>query len=424
MIVLANARVFDGERVHEDGLLDVAVEADRIVAVDAGIAERDGVDRIDLGGGWLMPGLIDTHLHSTYVAELDVYLRNGVTSIRYAGNPPGTVEQLTETVARDGLPAPRILTCGPMLDSSPLSYPDYSVRVDTVEEMKRAGASLLEAGVDGFIVVQHVTQALLAALVEIARPAQLPVVGQIWRMDASEAAAAGISQLDNTSRIFASRLLASNETPTDVAARIDVMRRAWMDVDWEQTARLIAAMVEMDVFYCPTFVRLQWVAGLEPGTVRTLEADRDASAFNEEAHETWATKVAVGQRPAKDERVRDEWARAYEAMLEWVRRFTAEGGQLVVGTDTQFGGIMLHHEVANLRDAGLSSLEILRAVTRNSGRALGEHTSTGQVKPGWLADLLVIEGDPRVNPVALRQPSLVMVGGRVVVNREHEVAAR
>ena len=418
MIVLGNARVFDGERANADELLDVAVEGDRIAAVDAGLAQGEVAERIDLAGAWLMPGLIDAHLHSTFAAELDVYLRNGVTSIRYAGNPPGTIEQLRETVARDGLRTPRILTCGPMLDSSPLSYPGYSVRVDTVEEVESAAAALVEAGVDGFIVVQHVGPDLLAALVRIARPLELPVVGQIWRMDASEAAAAGISQLDNTSRIVASPVLASNATPADVASRIAVLRRAWMDVDWEQTARLIADMVAMDVSYCPTFVRLQWVAGLGPGTLTSLQADRDASAFDAEAHETWAVKVAVGQQAAEDEQqLRDEWAHAYEAMLEWVRRFREAGGQLVVGTDTQFGGIMIHHELANLRDAGLSSLEVLQAATRNSGRALGERTRTGRVKAGWLADLVVIEGDPRADLATLRDPSLVMVGGQVVVNR-------
>jgi hypothetical protein len=423
VIVLSNARVFDGESAH-NGLLDVAIEAERIVAIDAGLAHAEDADRIDLDGAWLMPGLVDAHLHSTFVAELDVYLRNGVTSIRYAGNPSGSVEQLRGAITSGGLRAPRILTCGPMLDSSPLSYPDYSVRVDTVEEMERAGASLLESGVDGFIVVQHVTPPLLAALVKIARPAGIPVVGQIWRMDASEAARAGISQLDNTSRVLSSPVLASEVTPADVAARIALMRQAWLEVDWEQTARLIAEMVERGVSYCPTFVRLQWVAGLGPGRLASLEADRDASAFDRESFETWAMKVAVGQQPVeREQRVRDDWARAYEAMLEWVRRFAAAGGQLVVGTDTQFGGIMLHYELANLREAGLSSVELLRVATRNSGRALGEHTRTGQVKRGWLADLLVTESDPRTDLATLRSPSLVMVGGEIALNR-HQVIAR
>lgn len=419
VIVLSNARVFDGERVVADRLVDVAIEGDRIVAIDSGLAHQDGVDRIELAGSWLMPGLIDAHLHSTLVPELDVYLRNGVTSIRFAGNPPGTVEHLRGTISSERLRAPRILSCGPMIDSSPLSYPEYSVRVDTAEEMERAAQSLLEQGVDGFIVVQHVSQPLLAALANFARPHRLPVIGQVWRMDASEAAVAGISQLDNTSRIIASPMLESaGDRPPDVASRIALLRKAWLHVDWALTSRLIDDMVTRGVAYCPTFVRMQWVAEMDPCTLAGLEADRDASVFDRSAHEAWAAKVAVGQQEGRNEvETRDEWGRAYEAMLEWVRRFVAAGGRLVVGTDTQFGGIMLHHELANLRDAGLSSLDVLRVATQSSGLALGERMQTGQLKPGWLADLIVIDGDPREDLSTLRDPSLVMVGGEVVVDR-------
>ena len=44
---------------------------------------------------------------------------------------------------------------------------------------------------------------------------------------------------------------------------------------------------------------------------------------------------------------------AYEKRLEWIRRFHALGGTVVVGTDMQFGGIMVHEELRQLEAAGL-----------------------------------------------------------------------
>ena len=424
-VLIRNSRLFDGERVPS-GLYDVLIEQGRVASIGKGLSLVAGGSELDRDGAWLMPGLIDTHIHSTIPSELPVYLRNGVTTIRYAGNPPGSVEALRREVEAHHLSAPRIHTCGPMLDAAPLSYPSYSVQVDTPGEMREVAQQLAVAGVDALIVVQHITVPLLEAAVTVAREHEIPVVGQIWAMNATEASRAGINQLDNTSRILESPVLArrGGRDQATVADRIALMRQAWLDVDWTQTEAHIAAMVDAQVIYCPTLVRVQWVAGLEPGTLESLQADRDADAFDADAHAQWREKVSVGQTTEDTKVVREEWRRASENMLEWIARFHTAGGMLAAGSDTQFGGIMLHHELRNLQAAGLSNLDVLRAATSISGRALGLRTPTGRLTVGALADLILLPSDPTLDLGALRDPSLVIVGGCVVLEREVEAQER
>src|SRR3984885_6843437 len=71
-IALTNVRVFDGERLGEPAT--VVVNGDRIGEDPAGARTQDG------GGGVLLPGLIDCHVHLTDDATLAALARQGVTT--------------------------------------------------------------------------------------------------------------------------------------------------------------------------------------------------------------------------------------------------------------------------------------------------------------------------------------------------------
>ena len=71
MLVLENARVFDGTNPDCVDGMSVAVEDGVIREVSAGRIAGDSVRRIDVGGRTLMPGLIDLHIHA-YASDIDV----------------------------------------------------------------------------------------------------------------------------------------------------------------------------------------------------------------------------------------------------------------------------------------------------------------------------------------------------------------
>jgi imidazolonepropionase-like amidohydrolase len=91
------------------------------------------------------------------------------------------------------------------------------------------------------------------------------------------------------------------------------------------------------------------------------------------------------------------------------------GVRILLGTD---GGVLPHgrnaEEALALRDAGLPPLEVLRAGTRYAAEAFRLADSLGAVRRGMVADLVALDGDPLKDLAVLRKPRLVMVRGSIV----------
>jgi imidazolonepropionase-like amidohydrolase len=70
----------------------------------------------------------------------------------------------------------------------------------------------------------------------------------------------------------------------------------------------------------------------------------------------------------------------------------------------------------NLRDAGMSALDVIRAITVNAAEVLGWQDRIGAVEPGKFADLVAVAGDPTGDITELERVRFVMKDGRVVRN--------
>ncbi len=103
-------------------------------------------------------------------------------------------------------------------------------------------------------------------------------------------------------------------------------------------------------------------------------------------------------------------------MTEVIRRFHEQGGTIALGNDYPLGvtkpGIPFG-EMEHLSDAGLNSMEIIIAGTRNSAEICGHGDELGTLEPGKLADLIVIDGNPIDNLEHLNNLILVMIDGRI-----------
>jgi cytosine/adenosine deaminase-related metal-dependent hydrolase len=415
-LVIDGATLIDGSGAPPvpDAVVVIQDDHIRYAGPRRELAAPPSARRITASGKTVVPGLIDLHNHSTFDADMRVYLKNGVTTIRFAGLNQDAVVRLRERASRAEVTAPRILSCGPMLDRTPPAYPKWTSPVDTPAEAAATARRLLtEERVEALLVTQQITPELMRPIVDVAHEFGRPVVGQIWHTDGREAAELGIDQLDNSSRIFASREYPKARLLSyrSIAERLALLARGWMAIDWELTAPIMEAMVSHGVSYCPTLVVHQNQAGVG---LRELEADRDyRTMYGEAERREWAAFIdyVQGTWTAEDQRC---MAVATEQRIEWMRRFHAMGGTLVVGVDMQFGGIMLHRELQNLAAAGLSPLEVIAAATGRSARELGIGDSLGTIEAGKLADLLVINGNPMDDLAALRDIDRVLKDGQIL----------
>jgi imidazolonepropionase-like amidohydrolase len=90
----------------------------------------------------------------------------------------------------------------------------------------------------------------------------------------------------------------------------------------------------------------------------------------------------------------------------------ASGVPVVAGTDGS--GIELVHELEIYVQAGFTPAEALAAATIVPARLVGREVTTGSIKPGKAADLVLVEGDPSRRVGDLRQTRIVMLDGKLL----------
>ena len=101
-----------------------------------------------------------------------------------------------------------------------------------------------------------------------------------------------------------------------------------------------------------------------------------------------------------------------------LKELAVEGINISLGTDA--GNIGTHHassfyeEISDMKKAGLSNLQIIQSATINPIRALGKESELGSIEVGKKADLVILSKNPIDDIAALEQVSFVVKGGHLI----------
>ncbi|MEO8541636.1 MAG: hydrolase, partial [bacterium] len=123
-LFIQNATLFDGASANSLPATSILISEGRIAAVGsaAQLVAPDGAEVIDGTGKFVIPGLIDMHVHvelSGGEDALAAWLGTGVTTIRDVGASPEGLLPLRDAVAAGDQVGPRIFSYGPLLDGVP-----------------------------------------------------------------------------------------------------------------------------------------------------------------------------------------------------------------------------------------------------------------------------------------------------------------
>ena len=384
----------------------VLVEGDRISTVSREPLDAPaGTTRIDGRGRYLIPGLMDMHIHlaggraregpneQAGIRALHGFIYSGFTSVFDAGNNPDYIFGLRERERADEIVAPRIFATGGVvttpgghgggrgaalieswpedrgrleehLSRSPdmvkLTFDEHGwgtrplIPLLSPELMAEAGRFYNEHGVRTTVHISHefrARQAITAGINTLAHP--------IIQGPVSE----GFVQL-----------MASTKTPMVSTLTIG-----------EGYNRLVEHPEFLD--------RPIYRAVYEPEAIERLKTSvRDAYAAR-----AWTTWMKVMTPVAQEN----------------LRQIVEGGGVIVLGSD-QSSGPASHRELELMVAGGISALEAIRIGTLNAAIFLGKEREMGSVEEGKLADLVLLSADPLADISNAQEIEMVIKGGRII----------
>lgn len=423
-VALLGATLIDGSGGPALPDAVVVVRRGRIESVGtrSGFQLPERTTEVDLAGRWIMPGLIDSHVHLTdgKAGVLDWtllrYLAAGVTTVRDVHGGLQSVLELREALNSGAEPGPRMYSAGAEIDGLPTTYAD-AMGANRPADARRNVDRLVNSGVDFVKVYTRVDPTLLGAVLDEAKTFNLPVSAHLGMTDAVTAARAGIGSIEHLSGVpeavsgSASSMLAAHYR--SFFAGWTAFERAWAGLDSTGLERVAGELARAQVVLVPTLVLHETFSRLDdPGVLQ----DSALATVPEEAQRNWNVPDLV----ARAGWTADDFAafrRGRPLQDLFLRRFEAAGGRIAAGTDAAnqllVPGYSLHRELQLLVAAGLAPRDAILAGTRNGALLLGVD-SLGLIAPGKAADLVVLTRDPLAdirNTLAIER---VMSRGRLL----------
>ena len=394
-ILLKPARVFDGVSPAPHEGWSVLVDGDRITAAGPNLAAPAGTRVVELPSATLMPGLIEGHSHlflhpynetlwddqvlheplalrtARAVVQAQRTLWAGFTTERDLGTEGAGFADvgLKQAIDQGIVPGPRLLVStkaivargayGPKGFEPGVSVPQGAQEVAGPDEIVRAVRDQIAGGADivKFYADYHWGKA---------EPSR-PTLSQA-ELNAGVAAAHD-----------AGRLVAVHATTAEGMRRAILAGADTIEHGYNGTAEVFKMMHDRGVALCPTIA---------------------ASEAYARYFQHWD-----GREPAPESV--EENRRSFQLAMK-------AGVPICMGGDV---GVYTHGqnwlEMDAMQRAGMSAPQVLISATSRNARIF-RLTDRGEVKPGLLADLVAVDGDPTKDVSAVRNVRLVMKGGQIV----------
>ena len=421
-LLIANATMIDGTGAPPEGPVSILVEGNRISRIMRGGGDTMADRVIDARGMYVLPGFVDVHGHNgdpfkapqpSYGFKL--WLAHGVTSVRGVGFGGGPNDPSLDQKARSAantITAPRLFA--------------YTVpgdvwsggRVDTPEKGREWTRWIKGRGYDGIKFFNMQDPATLAAILDEAEKQGLGTVAHLGQRGVAQVNARKAVELglDGVTHFYGhmESLLADGALvryPDDYNYLDEQSRFAWV-------ARLADQVVEPGSEEWDGYVDFLVESGttLSP-TFNIYAASRDVmKARNLEWHgrytlpslmDFYAPSLTNHGSYYHDWTTEDEvaWRRFYRTWFDLTRDFHRKGGRVTAGSDPgyiyQTWGFAYIAELEMLREAGLTSLEVIRAATMNGAEEIyeskGGNPPFGTIREGKLADLVIVPENPLTN---------------------------
>jgi imidazolonepropionase-like amidohydrolase len=394
-ILLKPAQLFDGVDPHPHAGWSVLVDGDKIAAVGPNLAAPAGAKVIELPGTTLIPGMIEGHSHlflhpyteakwddqvlhealalrtARAVVHAEKTLMAGFTTERDLGTEGAGYADvgLKQAINQGIVPGPRLLVAtkanvargayGPKGFEPGVKIPQGAEEISGADEMTKAARDQIAAGAD--VIKMYADYHYLPG--EPSRPT----------MTEAEMAA-GVAVAHDAGRLAAAHATTAEGMRRAAMAGVDTIEHGYGG-----TPQIFKLMHDKGIALCPTIAASEAYARYFQG---------------------WN-----GEEPAPEsvQENRRSFAMAMKA-----------GVPICMGGDV---GVFAHGknwlEMEAMQRAGMPAPQVMIAATSGNARIF-HLADRGQVKPGLLADLVAVDGDPTRDVSAVEHVRMVMKGGQIV----------
>jgi hypothetical protein len=432
-LIIRGATLVDGTGAPPIGPVDIVIEGNRIrevrsvgfpkVPIKADRRPKDAVKEIDGTGIWVLPGFVDMHGHAggeeqgttaEYVFKL--WMAHGITSVREPGCGNGIDWCLheRERSAKNEIVAPRLF---PYVFTSHQQWDGGAI--DSPEQARKFAQFVAKKGADGLKILSSgdpvFDPEILAALIDEANKLHLGTTTHLAQMGVArsniiDAARMGLRGMEHwyglPEALFTDRTI--QDYPRDYNYNDESNRFGEAGRLWKQAAEpgsekwnaVIDELVAKKFNIDPTLtiyeasrdlmraMRAEWHDRYTlPSLWRWYQPSRTAHGaywFN------WTTADEV------------EWKNNYRIWMRFLNDYKNRGGHVTTGSDSGFifklYGFDYIRELELLQEAGFHPLEVVRSATMWGAEAInaprGTKVEFGIVRPGMLADLVLVDQNP------------------------------
>ncbi len=454
-IAVTHVTVIDMTGAAAKPNMTVVATGGRITALGPSdsLTPPSGSTVVDGTGKFLIPGLWDMHMHSTFdryerSIVLPLEIANGVVGVRdMAGdcfgkcadndstyNPEHSptidlIHKWQRDIAAGTLVGPRMVVGSDMLDG-PHPRWDGAIPIHDTAEARAAVRKEQDRGAAFIKVYDGLTRDEYLAIADESKRRGIPFAGHVpiavTLADAADAGQLSMEHLIKMPEACSSRgaevaaidrRMFSGPRPAPAAMRAQFLERSNLlntSFSLDACAPLFQRLVRDHTWQVPTLTVLR-------GSYYALDSafTHDPRRAYMAAADTawWQGLVRRRQqvfRPG-DLAVAKAFFAHHEQIVGAMHR---AGVGLLVGTDVSnpwvYWGFSLHDELANFVESGLTPMEALQAATIEPARFLGATDSLGTLERGKVADMVLLDADPLADIHNTQRISAVVLRGQLI----------
>ena len=401
-LVITNAMMIDGLGTPAEGPVDIVIKQNRIASINRprrdaeylkNAAVIDGTDK------YVLPGLINMHGHlqderagkpQPFEYQQKLWLGCGITTIRDVGSDVEKALVQKQKSATNEIAAPRIWLY--MWASGAGAEVDVRARI---RDLKAKGADGLKC--------HQMDRDTYAIVADEARKLGLKIAHHVGVEDANawDDAAHGTASIEHWYGVPDAALEGVQHFPPEFNYSNELHRfryagRLWREANPDKLQKVLQKLVESNVAWNPTLCIYEASRDLQRAVTQPWFKEYlhpSLEAFftpNPEFHGSfffgWTHTDEVF------------WKENYRIWMQAVRDFARLGGVVTTGEDAgfiyQMYGFSYLRELELHEEAGFQPLEVIQHATSNGAKILGKSNELGRIKSGYLADLVVVNGNP------------------------------